>query len=182
MGAGELSRLGDHRANGQIVRTRAGFGPVPVDEQELINSVGGCGEQIAPEAEQVAVPCVEARDRPSSHQSDLVGNRDARHGGTTEVIVRDQERRRDAAHHADLMPDVHEVGLGRRLHLADDMEVALRVHETRIRREARRVLFCSSRYRAGLSRTLQRRHGSSTQGRSGRSTPADTGPMCGEAS
>ena len=53
---------------------------------------------------------------------DLVRHRDARHRGPADVVVGDEERRRDRGQHADLVPDPGQVGPGRRLDLADHLE------------------------------------------------------------
>jgi hypothetical protein len=52
-----------------------------------------------------------------------VGNRDARDGGAADVIVGYQKGTGNAAQDADLVSDVHDVGSGRWLDLADDLEI-----------------------------------------------------------
>jgi len=59
-------------------------------------------------------------------------NGDARHGGAANVVVRDQERRRDLAHDADLVAHAHQIGLRRRLDLADHLEGGSRRHRSRL--------------------------------------------------
>src|SRR5581483_8571210 len=62
-----------------------------VDEQELADAIGGSGEQVAAEAEQVAVAGVDAGDGVSAHVLHLVRDRDAGDGGPADVVIRDQE-------------------------------------------------------------------------------------------
>ena len=125
---GERPDLVDHLAHRELARARADRRVVAVHEEELVDAVRGGGEQVAPQAEQVAVARVEARDRTAAHRLDLVRDRDARHRRAPEVVVGDEERRRDAAEHTDLVPDRPQVGPGRRLDLADQLEVR-RAHE-----------------------------------------------------
>ena len=103
---GEGAGLVEHPPHGQVVRPGTGLRTIPVDEEELPHAVRGGREQVAPEPEDVAVPGVDARDRTSTHEVDLVGHGDAGDGGATDVVVGDQERRRDARQHADLVADV----------------------------------------------------------------------------
>ena len=60
---------------------------------------------------------------------------DARHRRTADVIVGDQEGAGDLAQYADLVTDMHHVRSGRRLDLADDLELPYR-HPHTIRRVA----------------------------------------------
>jgi len=114
----------EHGPHGQVVRASTGFGAIAVDEQELVNAVSGGGQQISPEPQHVAVPGVEARHRAATHQRHLVSDGDARDCCSTDVVVRDQEPRRDRAQHADLMTHPHQVGPRRWLDLADHLELA----------------------------------------------------------
>ncbi len=136
----------DHRANREIVGPSPCLGPIAVDEKKLVDPVRRSGEQVALEAENVAIPGVQTRDRASAHQRHLVGDSDARHRRPTDVIVGDQERRRDAAHHADLVSHVHQIGARGRLHFADDAELVGR-HDPTVR--SRPGPGCTSRDPAG---------------------------------
>ena len=77
-----------------MVGAAPGLGPVAVDEEELVDAVRGGGQEVTAEAEQVAIARVETRDRPAAHPRHFVGDGDARHGRTADVVVGDQERRR----------------------------------------------------------------------------------------
>jgi hypothetical protein len=64
---GKGPRLRDHRPDGQVVGALPRLGTIAVDEEELVHPVcGGC-QQVALEAEQVAVARVEAGDRAAAH-------------------------------------------------------------------------------------------------------------------
>ena len=80
------------------------------------------GEQVAPEAEQVPIAGVQAGDPAGAHRLDLVRDRDTRHGGPADVVVRDQERVRDRAQHPDLVPHLLQIRPRRRLHLTHQLE------------------------------------------------------------
>ena len=61
------------RASSSMARTlrsserRPDLRAVAIDEQELVDSVGSRRQQVAPEAERVAVPGVETGDGPPAH-------------------------------------------------------------------------------------------------------------------
>jgi len=93
-----------------------------LDEQELVHVIGRCGQQVAPESEQVPVPRVQAGDAAAAHSLHLMGHGNAGDGGPAKMVVRDQEGIGDFAERADLMADMHEVRPGRRLDLADNLE------------------------------------------------------------
>ncbi len=118
----EPARCADHLPDGEVVGTPARLGPVAVDEEQFVDAVGGGGEQVAPEPEDVAVPGVQAGDRPATHPGDLVGDGDARHGCPTDVVVRHEKCRGDRAEHADLVAHPYEVGSSCRLDLTDQLE------------------------------------------------------------
>ena len=85
----EAASLFDHGPHGEVVRPPARLGPVAVDEQELVHSVGGGRQQVTTEAEGIAVPGVQAGDGSPAHVDDLVGYSDARDSGSANVVVRD---------------------------------------------------------------------------------------------
>jgi hypothetical protein len=124
VGGGAGAGFLDHGADGQLAGPPAGARLVAVDEQELADAVGGGGEQVAAEAEQVAVARVDAGDAAPAHGLHLVRDRDAGDGGTADVVVRDEEGARHRGQHADLVPGVREVWPDGRLDLADDLERA----------------------------------------------------------
>ena len=116
------------RPSSSIVRTVSSLVRAPaerlvaVDEEELVDAVGRRGEEVAPEAEEVAVAGVEAGDGAPAHRLHLVGDGDARDGGPADVVVGDEEAGGDRAEHADLVAYPFEVGRGGRLDLADELE------------------------------------------------------------
>ena len=120
--AGERADLLDHRPDGQVAGPVPGRRLVAVDEEELVHAVRRGGQQVPPEAEQVAVAGVEAGDAPPAHRLDLAGDRDARHRRPAEVVVRHQERPGDRAEHPDLVPHPGQVRPRRRLDLAHQLE------------------------------------------------------------
>ena len=78
MGAGgEPAGLVDHRANCEIVGPGPDSGRSPYTNRNSSDTVCCCGEQVAPEAEQVAVARIQTCDRASAHQRHLVGDSDA---------------------------------------------------------------------------------------------------------
>ena len=127
---GEVARHVDHGSHREVVGSSSRLGSVAVHEEELLDAVGRRGEQVAPEAEQVAVPGVDARDGAAPHLRDLVGHGDARHGRTTDVVVRYQEAGCDRAEHPDLVADPRQVGPSRRFDLAHHLE---RIHHEILR-------------------------------------------------
>ncbi len=65
-----------HRPHRQLSGPGAGDRLVAIDEEELVNAVCRGGQQVTSEPKHVAVPGVEAGDRPPAHQVDLVGDRE----------------------------------------------------------------------------------------------------------
>ncbi len=118
--------LGQHRPHVEFARACPGQGLVAVDEEELVHAVRRRGEQVAPEAEQIAVAGVEAGDGAAPHLLYLVRNGHARDGGPSDVVVGNEERGGDRAQHADLVPHAGQVRRGRGLDFADQLEGALR--------------------------------------------------------
>ena len=118
----EAPQLLDHRADRELPGAGARGRLVSVHEKELVDAIGGSGQEVASEAERVPVAGVETGDGPPPHSIDLVGDGDTRHGGPSDVVVGDEVRGGHLAEHADLVPDVHQVGPGRRLDLTDPLE------------------------------------------------------------
>ncbi len=81
----------DHPAHGQVGRSGAFAGFVAADEQEVVDAVGGGGEQVPAETEEVAVSAVHAGHRWGAECCDFLGDGDAGDGGAAEVVVRDEE-------------------------------------------------------------------------------------------
>ena len=118
--------LGQHGPHVELARACPGQRLVAVDEEELVHAVRRRSEEVAPEAEQVAVAGVEAGDGAAAHLLHLVRNGHARDGGPSDVVVGNEERGGDRAQHADLVPHAGQVRRGRGLYFADQLEGALR--------------------------------------------------------
>jgi hypothetical protein len=121
-----LPSLGNHGPHREVIGTRACLGTVTVDEQKLTDPVGRRRQEVPAEPQDVAISCVDAGDRPPSHQLYLMGDGDTRHRGPTNMVVGNQKRVGNATHDADLVSDVHHIRSGRRLDLANDPELGWR--------------------------------------------------------
>ena len=121
-GVGVGAALGQHGPHVELAGARPGQRLVAVDEEELVHAVGRRGEEVAPEAEQVAVAGVEAGDGAAAHLLHLVRHGHARDGGPADVVVGNEERGGDRAQHADLVPHPGQVRGGGRLDFADQLE------------------------------------------------------------
>jgi hypothetical protein len=86
----------------------------------VVDSIGRSGEEITPETEDVAVPCVDAGNRPPSHSGDIGRHRHARDGCPAKVVIGNQERVGHRSEHADLSADMGEIRPSRRLDLTDN--------------------------------------------------------------
>ena len=122
VGAAERADLLHHPPHRHVVGAPPDVGAVAVDEEELVDAVGGGRQQVAAEAEHVAVAGVEAGDRPPAHRGHLVGDGEAGHGGPAEVVVGHEVGVGDLAEHADLVAGVDQRRPRRRLDLEDQLE------------------------------------------------------------
>ena len=75
--ASEPSCFRDHGANREIVRPSPSLGPVPVDEKEFVHSIRRCRQKIPVKSEHVAIPSIDARDRATPHELNLMSDRNA---------------------------------------------------------------------------------------------------------
>jgi hypothetical protein len=74
------------------------------------------------EAQDVAISGIDTGDRATPHELNLTSNRDARHGGSSDVVVGNQKGIRHWTKHTDLMADVGEIWTSSWLDFTDDLE------------------------------------------------------------
>jgi hypothetical protein len=74
------------------------------------------------EAENIAIASVDARNRVASHKLHLVGDGDARHGRSSNVVVGDEEGISDGAEYPNLMANVGQVRACRWLNFTKNLE------------------------------------------------------------
>ena len=112
----------DHRSHAQVVRPAAGLGPVAVHEEQLADAIRSRCQKVTAEAEDIAVPGVQAGDGAATHLDHFMSHGDAGDCGPTNVVVRHEERRRDGAQHADLVAHPAQVRSSGGFDLADHLE------------------------------------------------------------
>jgi hypothetical protein len=74
-----------------------------LNQEEVIDSIRSRCQQIALEAEQVSITCIQTRDAAAAHGGDLVGHRETGDSGSAEVVIRDQECIGYRGQHGDLL-------------------------------------------------------------------------------
>ena len=107
---GELPGFSDHGADCEIVRSSTGLWAVSVNEEELIDAIRRCRQEIPVEAQHVAIAGIDTGDGAASHELDLVGYGNARDRRSADVIVGDQECTGDRTQDANLMADMLQIG------------------------------------------------------------------------
>jgi hypothetical protein len=103
----------------------------------MVHSVSGGRQKVSAKAEKVPIAGVEASDRAGPHVGDLMGDRDARDGRATEVVVGDQESVGDIAEGCYLMTNVFDIWSSGWFDLAENAE-AFRIEKGGRRRGGRR--------------------------------------------
>ncbi len=73
-------------------------------------------------AENIAIAGIDARNRVASHELHLMSDGDARHGGSSDVVVGYEEGISDGTEHPNLMPNVRQIGACGWLDFTQDLE------------------------------------------------------------
>ena len=92
-------------------------------EEKMVESIGGGRQEISPEPQKVSVASVYTGDCAAPHMGDLLSDREARNGRSSEVIIGDKESVGDLEHGGHLGPQVVEARSAGRLDLAQDREL-----------------------------------------------------------
>ena len=110
----------EHPADGQVAAP--GVDPVAEQQEHLLDAEGAQREEVAVEAEVVAVPGVEGDDRPDAPLRRLDRQYDGRQRGAAKMVVGDQHRIDDVAEDLELAEELCERRLARRIDLVDQAE------------------------------------------------------------